>query len=529
MSRKNGLLLSRLFHQPLERRDALKLIGKTSLIALLASACGHDTPAKPIAPPKRPNIIYLHTHDSGALTDLRGGYRADFDYGSVNTAELPAHVPLPWAQNLFRFGSEGIIFRNAFSAAPTCSPSRAALMTGMTPGCNGMWGLAPLGYDLNDYSQTLVHFLNQAGYTSALVGVQHIADGTPQECAKRIGYHKLLPSKGRLAKDIADAAIDFLEQPPKEPFFLDIGFAETHLLPDGESRFGYAHGDPDYAFVPLQLDDGPETRRDMADLRLALDVLDVAIGRVLDALDRTGLRESTLVIITTDHGIPLPGMKGNHTDKGLEVMLMMRGPKSFLGARIGPGTIIPALVSQIDIFPTICDWLNLELPAWLQGKSLMPIIRGQETGEINEAIYAEHESHAALEPQASVRTKRYKYIRRLDGNPRVRPNNADDTFTRELWLREGWAERTVALEQLYDLETDPLEKNNLAYEPTHADKLDEMRKLMVARMEQYDNPLLRRYNVRVGPPERLEPPTNFTPNSNSSERDEIGLIYTSAL
>jgi hypothetical protein len=151
---------------PLTRRNALELIGKTSLVALLASACRLPAPPPPVGDPKRPNIIYMHSHDTGRYIEPYGH--------NISTPHLQ------------RFADEGMLFRQAFSASPTCSPSRAALLTGMTPGCNGMWGLAHKGWELNDYSQSLVQTLKRAGYTTALSGIQHIVAGDPEVCAERI-------------------------------------------------------------------------------------------------------------------------------------------------------------------------------------------------------------------------------------------------------------------------------------------------------------------------------------------------------
>lgn len=329
--------------RPLTRRDALKLIGAASLLGVLPSACRSAPP--PEQDPRRPNILYLHSHDTGRYV---GPYGYD--------------VPTP---NLQRFAAQGVLFRQAFCASPTCSPSRAALFTGITPGCNGMWGLAHRGYALSDYNQTFVPLLKRAGYTTALAGVQHIAAGDPWTCARKIGYDTLLPLRSHYAHAVARAAVGYLERPPTKPFFLDVGFVETHTLdptPDG-SYFGYPSGDPERAERPGALRDTPQTRRDMADFAVSAGALDNAIGRVLDALERSGLAENTLVIITTDHGVPLPGFKANHTDGGLGVMLMMRGPKGFSG-----GKVIDALVSHLDLFPTLCDLLALPPPPGCKGR-----------------------------------------------------------------------------------------------------------------------------------------------------------------
>ena len=489
--------------QLVSRRDALELLGKTSLITLLASACRINPPVRPVADPKWPSIVYIHSHDTGRYTE---------PYGH--------HISTP---NLQKFADEGMVFRQAFSASPTCSPSRAALLTGMTPGCNGMWGLAHEGWRLNDYSQTFVQMLNHAGYTTTLAGTQHILGGlSAKVAAETIGYNTLVKSS-RSVPFTAEQAAGYLFDAPKQPFFLDVGFIATHVLeptPAG-SHFGYANGDVDAADVPANLQDTTETRRDIADFAVAAGVFDEAVGQILKALKERGLADNTLVMITTDHGVPLPGMKANHTDGGLGVMLMFRGPGGFSG-----GKVSNALVSQIDVFPTLCDLLELPEPVWLQGTSLMPLVRG-EVDEVNEAVFAEHEIHVDPEPQASVRTKRYKYIRRLDGYDEPRPANTDQTYTKGLWLEEGWDEHLVVPEQLYDLEIDPLEKHNLAADPRRGGVLSDMRRLMVARMEKYDNPLLRKYNVADAPPEKralpVVPPLALQMNSSGSE---LGVIYT---
>ncbi len=460
--------------QTISRRDTLALLGKTSAVALLASACGIDPSLEPQA--KRPNIIYMHSHDTGR-------YIQPYGY----------NVATP---NLQRFANEAFLFKRAFSASPTCSPSRASLLTGMTPGCNGMWGLAHRGWKLNSYSQTLPQVLRRAGYVTALAGLQHVASGDAKTSAKQIGYDTLLQPKG-LAKPVADAAVAYLKRLPKQPFFLDVGFMETHVMVrTGTSRFGYGPGDTRTAGIPNTLRDSPETRRDMAAYTVAAGVLDEAMGRVLAALEHSGQADDTLVIITTDHGLPLPGSKGNHTNAGLGVMLMMRGPGGFSGGKVNR-----ALVSQLDIFPTVCDLLRLPVPAWVQGTSLLPLVSGKKR-VINDALFSEHEAHSVPEPQASVRTERYRYIRRLDGSTGSRPENCDPTDTKALWVREGWLGRTLEPEQLYDIYEDPYEKKNLAADPRYAKLLAEMRGRLVERMNTYNNPLLHKYAVSTKPPRR---------------------------
>jgi arylsulfatase A-like enzyme len=153
--------------------------------------------------PKRPNIIYIHSHDTGRYLE---------PYGHA--------VPAP---NLQRLATQGVLFRQAFNAGPTCSPSRASLLTGMCPHSNGMFGLAHRGFILNDYKQHILHTLRPAGYYSALFGVQHIASNPGT-----IGYDKFEVFPGNHVEPVSAAAAKFLQASPKTPFFLDIGFQETH-------------------------------------------------------------------------------------------------------------------------------------------------------------------------------------------------------------------------------------------------------------------------------------------------------------
>ena len=183
-------------HEPetSSRRELMKdLAVATSLIGMQSQA----------APSERPNILYLHSHDTGR-------YIQPYGYP----------VPTP---NLQKLAGEGILFRRAFDAAPTCSPSRAALLTGQCPHRNGMLGLAHRGFVLNDYRQHLLHWLRPHGYHSTLVGIQHIAKD-PQT----IGYDEVISTKGTHVAEVAPAAAAFLKRAPKQPFFLDVGFFETH-------------------------------------------------------------------------------------------------------------------------------------------------------------------------------------------------------------------------------------------------------------------------------------------------------------
>jgi N-sulfoglucosamine sulfohydrolase len=250
--------------------------------------------------------------------------------------------------------------------------------------------------------------------------------------------------------------------------------------------------------------DTPETRKDIAAYHASARVLDYGVGLVLDAIERNGLAGNTLVISTTDHGVSFPLMKCNLEDFGWGVSLVMRGPGGFSG-----GKVCDAMVSHLDIFPSICDLLGIQHPEWLQGKSMMPLIRG-EVKEINEEIFSEVTFHAAYEPKRAVRTQRYKYIRRYgDKHTPVLPN-CDDGLSKSVWLEYGWKNMTLPEESLHDLVFDPTEQHNLASEKASQPVLADMRQRLDKWMRATNDPLLRGpvappHGAQVNNPDGLSP------------------------
>ncbi|WP_263374410.1 sulfatase family protein [Granulicella aggregans] len=429
---------------------------KTGAAATIASSAGtFPAPATP-RDNGRYNIIYLHSHDSGRYLQ---------PYGHS--------VPTP---NLQRLARQGVLFRNMHSAAPTCSPSRAALLTGQSAHASGMLGLAHLGWGLHDYKQHIVHTLRTYGYTSVLAGVQHVAADP-----KVIGYEQILPHATTSAKDVAPAAVDYLKGRPQTPFFLDIGFFETHR------EFPSPVDNPDYIQPPAPLPDNSETRRDMAGFHASARVLDKGIGVILNALEDAGLRKNTIIVSTTDHGIAFPDMKCSLRDSGTGVSMILSGPGVF-----SKPAVSDALLSQIDLFPTLCDALEIPKPAWLTGRSFLPLLLGTQTST-NDAIFAEVNYHAAYEPKRSVRTARWKYIRHFDDRHQVVLPNCDDGPSKSYWLANQWkATEVVAHEELYDLVFDPNEQRSLidSNQPDARGALVDLRQRLDKWMKDTRDPLL---------------------------------------
>jgi arylsulfatase A-like enzyme len=404
-----------------------------------------------------PNILYIHSHDTGRVVQPYG-----------------FQVPTP---NIQMLADQGVLFRQAFCAAPTCSGSRASLLTGLYCHNNGMEGLAHRGWELRDYGQHWVHTLRAGGYHSILVGEQHISKDPGV-----IGYDEVVKVGSNKAEDVAPLTIETLHRANEtgKPWFMSVGFFETHR----DFSVPTSVRDTLYSLPPGNLPDQPETRRDMAEFKASVRSLDQGIGAVLHALHDLQLVDDTLVICTTDHGVAFPGCKATLTDRGTGVMLIMRGPGAFAG-----GKVIDQPVTHLDVYPTLCQVAGVDAPDWLQGESLIPLLRG-ETGTIHEATFAEMTYHAAYEPQRSVRTERWKYIRRFDDFPGPVLANCDDSASKQIWLEAGWGERTVPREQLYDLVLDPAEMNNLAVDPSCGRALAEMRRRLDDWMRETEDPLL---------------------------------------
>lgn len=402
----------------------------------------------------RPNILYIHSHDTGRM--IR-------PYGH--------NIPTP---NLQKLAETGVLFRQNFCITPTCSPSRGALLTGCYPHENGLAGLVHRGWRLNNYGQHLVHTLKRAGYQTVLTGVQHVAVDTAVTPAwQTIGYDSFLEGSPE------QEAADFLKSKPEEPFFLAVGFFEAHReFPAEVEETAVNHTMP-----PPPLPDTPETRLDFARYKASVAVLDRKMGQVLDGLAQSGVADNTLVICTTDHGIAFPRMKCHLHDSGVGTMLIMRGPGGFAG-----GKVIDAMTSHLDIFPTVCDLLEIEHPSWLRGRSLLPLM-WEDTAVLHNHLFFELNYHAAYEPVRAVRTPRWKYIRRFDVYPYPVLPNVDDSLSKSVWLAQGWDQRPLPPESLFDLSFDPTETNNLAEDDAHGDILSELRDRLERWMVEMDDPL----------------------------------------
>jgi arylsulfatase A-like enzyme len=234
---------------------------------------------------------------------------------------------------------------------------------------------------------------------------------------------------------------------------------------------------------PHPMYDAPQNREDMAGFIASAAVVDRCVGTVRKALEESGQWDRTVFIFTTDHGIAFPHMKCNLYDTGIGVSLILHIPG------MAECQVIDSLVSQIDLFPTICDLLGLRKPGWLQGESLIPILSGT-ADEIRSELFAEVTYHAAYEPMRCIRTQRYKLIRLYDDHDEFVMPNIDDGFSKRFLVEHGIRERRRKKEMLFDLFLDPVERENLMEDPAYRTIAAELSASLQRWMERTDDPLL---------------------------------------
>jgi N-sulfoglucosamine sulfohydrolase len=417
------------------------------------------------------NIVYIHTHDSGR-------YIQPYGY----------NIPTP---NLMRLAEHGTIFRNAFCAGPTCSPSRAGLLTGMCAHSSGMLGLSHLGFRLDDYNQHLVRFLKSKGYETALSGIQHEAIETEE-----IGYERVLlctsdtKEEGGIQDkkgfDIGNAelAVEYIKEKKDRLFFLSFGLVNTHREFPSMDEDAKREINPNFVIPPYPMYDNKKNRQDMAEYIFSAKVADDCIGRVLQALEEAELEDNTIIIFTTDHGIPFPKMKCNLYDSGIGVALLMKYPGNPM-----KGKAVDELVSQVDLFPTLCDMLELEKPSWLQGFSLVPLLEGK-TDKVRSEIFSEVNYHVTYEPMRCVRTERYKLIKYFGEHESYMPENMDGGISKDFYEENGFFKEGRAKQELYDLYMDPVERVNLVDDKRYSNVYEDLDCRLNRWMEQTKDPLL---------------------------------------
>ena len=388
-----------------------------------------------------------------------------------------------------RVAHEGVVFRRAFTAAPSCTPSRAAILTGRPPhqlaeGGN-LWSFLPSRFTV------FPDLLEKAGYT-----VGHTGKGWgpgPFEPGGRTRN----PAGPRFASFEAFLA----QRQDGQPFYFWYGSTDPHRPYDAGSG-AKAGLRSESVTVPGFLPDTPEVRNDILDYYFEVQRFDNQLAALLDELERRKELDNTLVVVTSDNGMPFPRAKANMYDAGTHMPLAVRWPR---GAK--PGLAVDAFVSLLDLAPTFLDAAGIAVPSDLSGRSLLPILAGKTETTARDRTFSERERHANVRrgdlsyPARAIRTSEFLYIRnyRPDRWPAGDPEryfavgpfgDIDGGPSKSLLLdRRGDApirsyfELATAkrpADELFDLKRDPDQLVNVAGDPAYAKTLERLRAELTA-------------------------------------------------
>ncbi|MFB6296435.1 MAG: sulfatase [Halobacteriales archaeon] len=446
-----------------------------------------------------PNMLVVTAHDIGRRL---GCYGAD-----VQTPTLD------------RLAAEGTTFENAFAASTTCAPSRASLDTGLLPHNHGLFGHPGahgvekpwFGWEMDDVDTTPT-YLGALGYTSYLCGLQHETTSVERLGYDHVQQHETVDDPDKVgspisARAVADEVTDVLERERDRdgPFYIQANPHNVHA--PFSTRAGGHREDPVPGFdpvapddveVPRFLDGTPDVREALVHLEEDLYELDYAVGRMLDALESNGMLDETLVLFTSDHGLPFAGgAKSTVFDDGIGISLIARLP-----GEIDPGSREETLVSNVDVLPTLIEYAGGEPPSDLDGQSLRPVVRGV-ADDGRDAVVSEMTHRSPRNPYSpvrAIRTAEYKYVRNfwffdLGSEHFNEPLSSDpDGYYGSLENRRGIRPE----EELYDLTTDPTEEENVINEPEYAEVGDRLRERLRARLLEDDAPITQGHIPPVG-------------------------------
>ena len=452
-----------------------------SFILCTATAASAVAQGQRPAPPARPNILVCIADDWSSPHAGAYGDRA------VTTPAFD------------RIAAEGALFTRAFCSAPSCTPSRAAILTGQMPhrleAGGNLWGFLPPKYPV------CPDLLEQAGYH---VGSQ----------GKGWGPGRVIDRPRNPAGAPAKSFEQFLASVPKDkPFCFWFGSSDPHRPYDLNSG-AEAGLDPAKVEVPPYFPDTPEVRNDVLDYYAEVQRFYGRVGEMLALLEQRGQLENTIVVITSDNGMPFPRCKANLYDSGSRMPLAVRW-----GAKVKAGQKVDAFVSLSDLCPTFLDAAGLEPTREMTGRSLFDVL-GLARGGAAEAprrdrVFVERERHANVRagdrsyPARALREEKFLYVRNLApdlwpaGDPQtwkaVGPfGDIDPGPTKRIIVSQRDDPKVAPLfqlacarrpaEELYDLEKDPHQVNNVAADPAYAQQLQRLRGEMDEWMKQTADP-----------------------------------------
>lgn len=468
-------------------------------ITVAACLVSNDSSPAESAPP---NILFVIADDWGAHAGV---------YGT------------PWVKTpaFDRVAREGVLFRNAYTPTAKCAPSRAALLTGRNP-----WQLEEAGNHMAYFPakfKTWPEVLADNGWTCGITGkgwgpgIANDADGKPRQMVG-VPFEKRKappPTSGMLNNDYAANFVDFLDAAPADkPWMFWCGMLEPHR--SYEFRSGVTKGNKqlsDVDRVPAYWPDDETVRHDILDYAFEVEHVDRHLGRMLDELAKRDLLDKTLVVVTSDHGMPFPRVKGYAYRDSNHVPLAFRWPELVLK----PGRVVDDPVSFIDIAPSILAIVGIQAEATgmqrITGNGFLFLTMDQAGGgakpDSNYVLIGKERTdvgrpHDWGYPIRGIVTNEYLYLcnykpsRWPAGNPETGYTDTDASPTKSLILDRGRSNRSDKFWQLcfgmrpsnelYDLTRDPDCVVNLVGDSAHAERMQALRKRMEAELREQGDP-----------------------------------------
>lgn len=414
---------------------------------------------------KQPNIVFFFT-----------------DQQRFDTTGVHGN-PLDLSPNFDRFAQQGTHLYNCFTPQPVCGPARSCIQSGQYATTTGCYRN---GIPLPQTTKPLATYFNDAGYQTAYIGKWHLADSAKEAAVEeneRGGYKYWLAANlleftsdaydtklynnakeevklpGYRVDAMTDAAIRYIDAQKDNPFFLFMSFLEPHHQnhiddyppPDGyRERYAGKWLPPDLAAL------GGSSHQHIAGYYGMVKRLDEAFGRLLDALKSLDILDNTIIVFTSDHGCHFKTRNDEYKRSCHESSI--RVPTAISGLSFNSGGQIRELMSTLDLPPTLLDAAGIEVPEQMQGRSIMPLVKRQESNWPEEVFVQISESQVAR----AVRTQRWKYCVTAPDKDAWHDMNSD----------------TYVEQYLYDLQSDPHELRNLVDLPSH----EAVRKLMRERL-----------------------------------------------
>lgn len=442
------------------------------------------------AEPQRPNVLFIIADD------------ASMHFGKA------CHCDWVSTPNIDRLAKQGLVFENVYTPTSKCAPSRAAILTGRYP-----WQLEeaanhqpyfPAKYKAFTEVLSEKHIHCGGAGKRWGPGQAKLADGSPRDFAmKSVGSQQSANPGAGLSAFLEERPIDspffywFGSNNPHRPYKLDSGIAAGKKLSDIDR-------------VPAYLPDNETVRSDMLDYAMEVEDFDAQIGSLLDALDASGLTNNTLVIVTSDHGMPFPRIKGHTFDDAHHIPFIASWPVGI----VRPDRRVADFINFIDLAPTFLELFAIDGQAAgmfpISGHSFTDLLR-DEPGtqrpfvifgrERNDVLARPGSKHGLGYPVRAIRQGNFLFVRNFEpdrwpcGNPDLGLKDTDDSPTKRLIEESGdsspyWqhAFGKRLAEQLFDLVADPDCVTNLASEAKYSEKVAAMNTTLIAELRRQNDP-----------------------------------------